>query len=115
MVHPEQAESLQLSGIRKMILENWATIVARAIVAAGGRKSDIFHNAYGYGSVYRRAWSSLRSRKARRCDSYQFQGETQIRQITLINDFKPRGICGTPSYILNIAEKMEEMGMDPAE
>lgn len=41
-------------------------------------------------------------------------GNTE-RQITIINDFKPRGICGTPSYILNIIEQMEKMGMDPRE
>ncbi|MGG0801470.1 phenylacetate--CoA ligase family protein, partial [Bacillus inaquosorum] len=40
-------------------------------------------------------------------------GGNTDRQITIINDFKPRGICGTPSYVLNIAEKMEEMGIDP--
>jgi phenylacetate-CoA ligase len=39
-------------------------------------------------------------------------GGNTPRQITLIEDFKPRGISGTPSYILNILEEMERMGID---
>lgn len=39
-------------------------------------------------------------------------GNTE-RQILLIEDFKPQVICGTPSYILTIAEKMEELGKNP--
>lgn len=27
----------------------WAEVVARSIVAAGGKRSDTFHNSYGYG------------------------------------------------------------------
>jgi phenylacetate-CoA ligase len=30
-------------------IENWATLVARSIRAAGGRSGDMLHNAYGYG------------------------------------------------------------------
>jgi phenylacetate-CoA ligase len=30
-------------------LDNWANLVARSIRAAGGRKGDMLHNAYGYG------------------------------------------------------------------
>jgi phenylacetate-CoA ligase len=39
-------------------------------------------------------------------------GNTE-RQILLIEDFEPQVICGTPSYILTIAEKMEQLGKDP--
>ncbi|MGZ4135405.1 MAG: phenylacetate--CoA ligase family protein, partial [Tumebacillaceae bacterium] len=37
------------------------------------------------------------------------------RQITLIQDFKPRGFSCTPSYALNVAEEMEKAGVDPRE
>ncbi|MCK1993079.1 AMP-binding protein [Peribacillus muralis] len=100
-------------GYTKNDLENWATIVARGIVAAGGRKSDIFHNAYGYGLFTGGLGLHCGAEKLG-VATVPISGGNTDRQITIINDFKPRGICGTPSYILNIAEKMEEMGIDPA-
>ncbi|AOH53716.1 phenylacetate--CoA ligase [Peribacillus muralis] len=101
-------------GYTKNDLENWATIVARGIVAAGGRKSDIFHNAYGYGLFTGGLGLHCGAEKLG-VATVPISGGNTDRQITIINDFKPRGICGTPSYILNIAEKMEEMGLDPAD
>lgn len=101
-------------GYTKNDIENWATIVARAIVAAGGQKSDIFHNAYGYGLFTGGIGLHFGAEKLGAA-TVPISGGNTDRQITLINDFKPRGICGTPSYILNIAEKMEEMGINPAE
>ncbi|MBK5460018.1 MULTISPECIES: phenylacetate--CoA ligase PaaK [Peribacillus] len=101
-------------GYTKNDLENWATIVARGIVAAGGRKSDIFHNAYGYG-LFTGGLGLHYGAEQLGVATVPISGGNTDRQITIINDFKPRGICGTPSYILNIAEKMEEMGIDPAD
>ena len=40
-------------------------------------------------------------------------GGNTDRQITVIEDFKPTVIAGTPSYVLKIAEEMIEMGKDP--
>lgn len=101
-------------GYTKNDIENWATIVARAIVAAGGQKSDIFHNAYGYGLFTGGIGLHFGAEKLGAA-TVPISGGNTNRQITLINDFKPRGICGTPSYILNIAEKMEEMGINPSD
>ena len=39
-------------------------------------------------------------------------GQTE-KQVQLIQDFKPRIIMVTPSYVLNIAEEMERAGIDP--
>src|SRR5438046_7699112 len=39
-------------------------------------------------------------------------GQTE-RQVQLIQDFKPRIIMVTPSYMLAIAEEMERQGIDP--
>ncbi|MCM3651225.1 phenylacetate--CoA ligase family protein [Metabacillus litoralis] len=101
-------------GYTKKDIENWSIIVARAIVTAGGRKSDIFHNAYGYG-LFTGGMGLHYGAEKLGAATVPISGGNTERQITIINDFKPRGICGTPSYILNIAEKMEEMGMDPNE
>ncbi|MEK4027900.1 MULTISPECIES: phenylacetate--CoA ligase PaaK [Bacillaceae] len=90
----------------------WSEVVARSIVAAGGKKSDIFHNAYGYG-LFTGGLGLHYGAEALGAAVVPISGGNTERQITVIEDFKPRGICGTPSYILNIAEKMQEMGKDP--
>ncbi|WP_312889076.1 phenylacetate--CoA ligase PaaK [Desertibacillus haloalkaliphilus] len=95
-------------------IDNWAELVARAIYAAGGTKGDIVHNAYGYGLFTGGLGIHYGSEKAG-CPTVPISGGNTDRQITLIQDFGAKVICGTPSYILNIAEKMEEMGIDPSE
>lgn len=99
-------------GYTEKDLKSWGTLVARAIVAAGGRKSDVFHNAYGYGLFTGGLGLHLGAEKLG-CATVPISGGNTDRQITLINDLKPRGICGTPSYILSIIEKMEDLGMEP--
>lgn len=101
-------------GYTKNDINNWASIVARAIVTAGGRKSDILHNAYGYG-LFTGGLGIHYGAEELGAATVPISGGNTERQITIINDFKPRGICGTPSYILNIVENMEHMGMDPRE
>lgn len=93
-------------------IDVWSEVVARSIVAAGGKKSDIFHNAYGYGLFTGGLGLHYGAEKLGAAVIPISGGNTE-RQITVIEDFKPRGICGTPSYILNIAEKMQDMGLDP--
>jgi len=101
-------------GYTKNDIRNWASIVARAIATAGGRKSDIFHNAYGYG-LFTGGLGLHYGAEELGVATVPISGGNTERQITIIQDFKPRGICGTPSYILNIVEQMEQMGMDPRE
>ncbi|AMW98148.1 phenylacetate--CoA ligase family protein [Rummeliibacillus stabekisii] len=95
-------------------LKVWSEIVARSIVAAGGKKTDIFHNAYGYG-LFTGGLGLHYGAETLGAAVIPISGGNTERQITVIEDFKPRGICGTPSYILNIGEKMLEMGKDPRE
>jgi phenylacetate-CoA ligase len=101
-------------GYTKNDIKNWATIVARAIATAGGRKSDVFHNAYGYG-LFTGGLGLHYGAEELGAATVPISGGNTERQITIIQDFKPRGICGTPSYVLNIVEKMEELGLDPRE
>lgn len=99
-------------GYTKTDIDNWASLVARAIVAAGGNKGDVVHNAYGYG-LFTGGLGLHYGAEKLGCVTVPISGGNTGRQITLIQDFKPKVICGTPSYVLNIAEKMEEMGLKP--
>jgi len=95
-------------------IEMWAEIVARAIALGGGEPGNFLHNAYGYGLFTGGLGLHYGSEKLGMVTVPVSGGNTQ-RQIMLIEDFKPQVICGTPSYIMNIAETMEEMGTDPRE
>jgi phenylacetate-CoA ligase len=94
-------------------IENWSECVARAIVTAGGRPGDIFHVIYGYG-LFTGGLGFHYGAERLGMTVVPVSGGNTPRQITLIEDLRPRGIAGTPSYVLNIAETMRQMGKDPA-
>ena len=101
-------------GYTKKDIENWSEIVARAICCAGGRPGDIFHNAYGYG-LFTGGLGMHYGIEYLGAVAVPISGGNTPRQITVIQDFKPRGISGTPSYVLNIVEEMKKMGINPRE
>ncbi|ERI08129.1 phenylacetate--CoA ligase family protein [Aneurinibacillus aneurinilyticus] len=101
-------------GYTKKDIENWAEIVARALCCAGGKPGDIFHNAYGYG-LFTGGLGLHNGIEHMGAVAVPVSGGNTPRQITLIQDFQPRGIAGTPSYVLNIVEEMKRMGLNPRE
>lgn len=99
-------------GYTKNDIKNWAQIVARAIVTAGGRPGEVLHNAYGYG-LFTGGLGLHYGGEELGMATVPVSGGNTERQITLIEDFKPSVICATPSYVLNIAETMIDLGKDP--
>ncbi|WAH35175.1 phenylacetate--CoA ligase family protein [Alicyclobacillus dauci] len=99
-------------GYTRHDVDVWAECVARAIVTAGGRPHDVFHVAYGYG-LFTGGLGFHYGAERVPMTVVPVSGGNTTRQITLIEDFLPRGIAATPSYALNIAETMESMGKDP--
>ncbi|MFC7370072.1 phenylacetate--CoA ligase family protein [Fictibacillus iocasae] len=93
-------------------IKNWSEMVARSIAIAGGEPGHILHNAYGYGLFTGGLGLHYGSEKLGMMTVPVSGGNTE-RQILLIEDFEPQVICGTPSYVLTIAEKMEQMGKNP--
>lgn len=101
-------------GYTKGDIDIWGEMVARSIALSGGEPGKVLHNAYGYGLFTGGLGLHYGSEKLGMVTVPVSGGNTQ-RQIMLIEDFEPTIICGTPSYILNIAETMEEMGKNPRE
>jgi phenylacetate-CoA ligase len=93
-------------------IDTWATLVARSIRAAGGRKGDRVHVSYGYG-LFTGGLGAHYGAERLGCTVIPFGGGQTERQVQLIRDFEPRIIMVTPSYVLNIIEEMEKQGMDP--
>ncbi|WP_299355157.1 phenylacetate--CoA ligase PaaK [uncultured Shimia sp.] len=101
-------------GYTKTDIDNWADLVARSLRAAGLRKGDMVHNAYGYGLFTGGLGAHYGIERLGATVVPMSGGQTE-KQVGLITDFKPDGIMVTPSYMLNILEQYHKMGMDPRE
>lgn len=95
-------------------ISNWADLVARSLRAAGLRKGDMVHNAYGYGLFTGGLGAHYGIERLGATVVPMSGGQTE-KQVGLITDFQPDGIMVTPSYMLNILEQYHKVGMDPRE
>ncbi|NMG43829.1 phenylacetate--CoA ligase [Aromatoleum toluvorans] len=95
-------------------INNWANLVARSIYAAGGRKGDVVHISYGYG-LFTGGMGAHYGAERLGCTVVPMSGGQTERQVQLIQDFQPKVIMVTPSYMLNILEQFVRQGLDPAE
>ena len=93
-------------------LENWATLVARSLRAAGVRAGDLVHIAYGYG-LFTGGLGAHAGAERLGCAVVPASGGQSQRQAQLIMDLAPRVIMVTPSYMLVLAEELERLGVDP--
>ena len=94
-------------------IDAWADVMARSIRAAGGRRGDVLHVAYGYG-LFTGGLGAHYGAERLGCTTVPISGGMTERQVQLIRDFEPRVIMVTPSYFLAIVDEMERQGIDPA-
>ncbi len=93
-------------------IENWANLMARSIRAAGGRKGDMVHNAYGYG-MFTGGLGAHYGAERLGCTVVPMSGGQTEKQVAQILDFQPQIIMVTPSYSLVIAEEFQRLGIKP--
>ncbi|HZG88857.1 MAG TPA: phenylacetate--CoA ligase PaaK [Pseudonocardia sp.] len=94
-------------------IENWSTVMARSIRAAGGRPGHKVHNAYGYG-LFTGGLGAHYGIEKLGATAIPISGGMTPRQVQLIGDFRPEIIMVTPSYMLTIIDEFEKQGLDPA-
>jgi phenylacetate-CoA ligase len=99
-------------GYTKGDLEIWAGLVARCLRASGVRPGMRVHNAYGYG-LFTGGLGAHAGIEALGATVIPMSGGQTTKQVQLIRDFQPDVIMCTPSYLLTIADCMEEQGIDP--
>ncbi|HEX6265742.1 MAG TPA: phenylacetate--CoA ligase PaaK [Burkholderiales bacterium] len=95
-------------------IDTWTHLMARSIRAAGARRGDKVHVAYGYG-LFTGGLGAHYGAERLGLAVIPLGGGMTERQVQLIADFKPEIIMVTPSYMLAIADEMERQGMDPRE
>ncbi|OIP49242.1 MAG: phenylacetate--CoA ligase [Deltaproteobacteria bacterium CG_4_10_14_3_um_filter_60_8] len=99
-------------GYTKRDIRTWAELMARTLTAAGARKGDIIHNAYGYG-LFTGGLGAHYGAENLGATVVPISGGNSKRQITIMRDFGSTVLLSTPSYALNLADTMVEMGVDP--
>src|SRR5215471_16056715 len=90
----------------------WAEVCARCLAASGGQPGDVFHNAYGYG-LFTGGLGMHYGGELLGMTVIPVSGGNTERQLLLIEDFQPRVIACTPSYLLTLAEAAAARGLDP--
>jgi phenylacetate-CoA ligase len=98
-------------GYTKNDIETWSKLMARSIRAAGGRRSDKIHVAYGYG-LFTGGLGAHYGGEYLGAAVIPVSGGFTERQVQIINDFKPDIVMVTPSYMLAIADEFDRQGLD---
>lgn len=101
-----------LVGYSKNDLKLWGQVMARSLCCAGAVPGDTIQIAYGYGLFTGGLGMHYGSLELGLTVIPASSGQTK-RQLKLMNDFKPRVIACTPSYVLYMLDEARELGLDP--
>ena len=93
-------------------LEVWREVMARVMTAAGARRGDLLHIAFGYGLFTGGLGFQQGAERLGLTVVPASSGQT-ARQCLLLRDLKPAGLCATPSFALHIAETLAAEGVKP--
>lgn len=96
----------------KRDMDDWSEGMARTLSGAGATRNDTIQNAYGYGLFTGGLGSHYGSQLIGATVIPISSGNTE-KQLMLIRDFKSTIITCTPSYVLYLAERARELGIDP--
>ena len=92
-------------------LDVWRAVMARAMTAAGCRRGDTLHVAFGYG-LFTGGLGFHDGAERLGMTIVPVSSGNTARHILLLQDLQPSGICATPSFALHIAETFEAQGGD---
>lgn len=101
-------------GYTQKDLDSWAEVVARSLYSAGAGKESIVQVAYGYG-LFTGGLGLHYGAERIGASVIPASGGNTKRQIMMMKDFGTTILACTPSYALNLAEAMEEMGISKSE
>ncbi len=99
-------------GYTRADLAVWREVMARSLALGGARPGDTIQVAYGYG-LFTGGLGFHDGAEHMGCTVVPVSSGNTLRQILLLEDFRPRGLACTPSFALHIADAMAEAGRDP--
>jgi phenylacetate-CoA ligase len=89
----------------------WAEMIARFATAAGVRKGDLAHIAFGYG-LFTGGFGLHYGLEHLGAGVIPVSSGNTERQVRILKEFGPSVLVCTPSYSLHIAETLEAEGID---
>lgn len=92
-------------------IQVWAEVIARTLSSGGCTNEDVVQVAYGYG-LFTGGLGAHYGAELLGATVIPISGGNTKRQIMLMQDFGTTVLACTPSYALNIAEVMEQEGVD---
>ena len=99
-------------GYTRPDLELWREVMARSLAAGGAAPGDLIQIAYGYG-LFTGGLGFHDGAEHMGLTVVPVSSGNTLRQILLLQDFRPQGLACTPSFALHIGESMREQGLDP--
>src|SRR6185295_8826672 len=90
----------------------WREVMARALAAAGAEPGQLIQIAYGYG-LFTGGLGFHDGAEHMGLTVVPVSSGNTLRQILLLQDFRPHGLACTPSFALHIGATLREQGMDP--
>lgn len=99
-------------GYTRNDLRIWREVMARALAAAGAEPGQLIQIAYGYG-LFTGGLGFHDGAEHMGLTVVPASSGNTLRQILLLQDFRPHGLACTPSFALHIGETMREQGVDP--
>jgi phenylacetate-CoA ligase len=100
-------------GYTKNDIKNWSDLVARVLCAAGVTADDVIQIAFGYG-LFTGGFGIHYGAERLGASVIPISAGNTKRQIQIMQDFKTTALVCTPSYALNIADVLFDMGINPA-
>ncbi len=94
-------------------IKNWSDLVARVLTAAGVTADDVIQIAFGYG-LFTGGFGLHYGAERLGASVIPISAGNTKRQIQIMQDFKTTALVCTPSYALNIADVLFDMGINPA-
>ena len=99
-------------GYTRSDLGIWREVMARGLAGAGAEPGQLIQIAYGYG-LFTGGLGFHDGAEHMGLTVVPVSSGNTLRQILLLQDFRPQGLACTPSFALYIGETMREQGIDP--
>jgi phenylacetate-CoA ligase len=98
-------------GYTRNDLKTWADLVARLLVAGGVGRDDVVQVAFNYG-LFTGAFGLHAGAERLGCSVIPASSGQTRKQLSVMQDYRTTALVSTPSYALQIADTMVELGLD---
>ena len=100
-------------GYTRNDLEDWTELVARNLVAGGVNKDDVVQIFFGYG-LFSGGFALHQGAELIGASVLPVSSADIESQVEVMQDFRTTALVGIPSYALQIAQAMDEVGVAPS-